>query len=705
MDVEDFRPMLIMQINSDYENPEERSEAYLSQVIKALEDSGQCINYSPVMLNAVGYRGKKLELAGYCFDEFDKTLNLYICKYSGGELSEVLIKTEIERQFAKLNYFIKSVFDASIFKYIKTDTNEYNVAKFILENRGEIERYVFVLITDDILSERKINDLNLEFIDGKSTQPVIWDIKRFCELSTTDNDIEESEINFEDYGFSGISCIKANEVSDGADYNAYLCVMPAKLLSDIFEVYGGKLLETNVRSFLSAKGKVNRGIKNTIQKEPKRFFAYNNGISTTATDVTVKKFSDGLKITKIKSLQIVNGGQTTVSIYSAEHGKPKFNLDGIYVPMKICVISSENSDEITQRISEYSNSQNKVSKADFFSNDPFQMKIEKISRHLDAPPKPGSIYSTKWYYERARGSYAQEQLGMTAAQLKDYLITNPKNQVLTKTDFARYRNTFDMKPDLVSKGPQMNMGVYAEEIDKIWHSTEEHGVAGSKINDTYFKDTVAMAIIFNDLDKMIADKKLTPWYISGFKQNLVIYTISRFMLEIHNLGAGYSLDFNRIWKNQTTPECLKSQLHELAKDVHDVLTDPDRPKILVPEYAKDKRCWDAVRKITVSISPDVGEYILSKKKVKEAAKTAETAESNHLRMKANFWVVEKGQEFWDRVRAWGIENSTLSTDEKSVLNVAATMETKRKPPTEAQSNWIVKIYNRLVDDGFDGEKY
>ena len=97
--------------------------------------------------------------------------------------------------------------------------------------------------------------------------------------------------------------------------------MPGKTLANIYEKWGNRLLEKNVRVFLQAKGSVNKGIRNTIDDDPSMFFAYNNGITATADDIKVEDLPRGRAITQIKNLQIVNGGQTTASIYSAYKNK------------------------------------------------------------------------------------------------------------------------------------------------------------------------------------------------------------------------------------------------------------------------------------------------------------------------------------------------------------------------------------------------
>ena len=101
------------------------------------------------------------------------------------------------------------------------------------------------------------------------------------------------------------------------------------------------------------------------------FFAYNNGIAATATEVDTEQTPEGLVITRIKDLQIVNGGQTTASIANAVLTARKnefIDLERIKVPMKISVLDHDMSEKIIPKISEYSNSQNKVDASDFFSN-------------------------------------------------------------------------------------------------------------------------------------------------------------------------------------------------------------------------------------------------------------------------------------------------------------------------------------------------
>ena len=252
-------------------------------------------------------------------------------------------------------------------------------------------------------------------------------------------------------------------------YTSYLAVINGKLLADMYIKYGSRLLEGNVRSFLSVRGKINKGIRNTIRDHPELFFAYNNGIVVTATDIEVKNTSTGLKIKKFTNLQVINGGQTTASIANAvlqDNAEDKVNC--INVPMKLTVVNAQRANEMIPNIARYANSQNKVDESDFFSNSPFHVRIEELSRKVYAPPANGIPYETIWFYERAKGQYTQEQMKLTKSEKRNYIKLRPKKQVIKKIDLAKYLMSYNQLPHIVSKGNQYNMRVFADKIEKIW---------------------------------------------------------------------------------------------------------------------------------------------------------------------------------------------------------------------------------------------
>ena len=160
-------------------------------------------------------------------------------------------------------------------------------------------------------------------------------------------------------------------------------------------------------------------------------------------------------IKKIRDMQIVNGGQTTASIYNASQDKKMpADLTKVYVQMKLSVISSpENMDEIVPRISAFANTQNKIQLADFSANDAFHRRVEELSRTIWAPAQNG-LKPVNWFYERARGQYADMlSRESTTLRRKQFKETHPS---FTKTDLAKYENTWDQLPFYVSEGAQKN---------------------------------------------------------------------------------------------------------------------------------------------------------------------------------------------------------------------------------------------------------
>ncbi|HBL4134426.1 TPA: AIPR family protein, partial [Salmonella enterica subsp. enterica serovar Derby] len=338
--------------------------------------------------------------------------------------------------------------------------------------------------------------LESEDIDEIPTECQIWSIERLFNICSSDIGRNAVEIDFKEYTSNGISCLNASETIT-KDFRSFLCIIPGTVLADIYDKYGSLLLEGNVRSFLSTKVAVNKKIRTTIIDFPERFFAYNNGISATAMNVQIESTSEGQRLIAAKDFQIINGGQTTASLSNARY-KDKCNLNEVFVQMKLTVIekiADEEAIKLIQDISRSSNSQNKVSDADFFSTHPFHVQMEHFSQKLYARAINGSQFDTKWFYERARGQYLQKQMRLTRAEKKKFLLQNPKNQLITKTDLAKVRNTWDGFPHIVSRGAQTNFIDFAEKTTKEWNKGEV-----DKFSDKYFQETVALLLIYKYME-------------------------------------------------------------------------------------------------------------------------------------------------------------------------------------------------------------
>jgi hypothetical protein len=159
-------------------------------------------------------------------------------------------------------------------------------------------------------------------------------------------------------------------------YDCYLAIIPGEVLAKLYKEYSNELLESNVRAFLGQAGTFNKGIRDTIRTKPQMFLPYNNGITATAERVETQIIDNQLVITKLNDFQIVNGGQTTASLFHTQRKFKDADLSKIYVQMKLTVIKDKEQKNIeVPNISRFANSQNKVTELDLSSNNPYLINL------------------------------------------------------------------------------------------------------------------------------------------------------------------------------------------------------------------------------------------------------------------------------------------------------------------------------------------
>lgn len=149
----------------------------------------------------------------------------------------------------------------------------------------------------------------------------VWDMDRIFKLSEAEQGIREFDIHFESEYGSALQMMHIPNENENGLIDCYIGVIPAKLLAELYDEWGPKLVERNVRSFLQARGGTNKGIRDTLKDARQRelFIAYNNGISSVAKAGDIERIGDSnlFSIKTLTSWQIVNGGQTTASIHQA----------------------------------------------------------------------------------------------------------------------------------------------------------------------------------------------------------------------------------------------------------------------------------------------------------------------------------------------------------------------------------------------------
>lgn len=659
------------------------------QDLNVISDFEECFD--------IGKFGRKnYRVDAYSFDDYDCSMSIFIADFEGEDIISTLTLTEAKALFEKINTFLDGSLNGNFRHEMEISTPVYDFVERIVNLENAIRKFRFFIVTDKIMSE-KISSFEQGEINGIPIEYNIWDMQRLYRVMSTGDGHEPVEINFLELTENGLPCLEASDASTD-DVKCLLCVIPGEILADLYDTYGSTLLEGNVRSFLSAKGNVNKNIRKTILEadgESKRmFFAYNNGISATATSVEINVGQGGSFITSINNLQIVNGGQTTASLSNTRF-KDKADLSGIYVQMKLTVIPNhEQAQILIPKISRGSNSQNKVSDADFFSNHEFNVRMQQISRRIYAPAVNGLQYETHWFYERSRGQYEQEQSKMTKAEKKKYQMQNPKEQKITKTDIAKYQNAWREYPYFVSLGAQKNFTKFANFIVEEWDKDD------IQFNEQFYRNIVVIAIIFKCIDKIVPKQE---WYEKGYKANIVVYTLSYLHYLINVQYPAHELNMRLIWDKQKVPDNLYDELVKMTKFVFLHITDDKRPITNVTEWCKKEQCWIALKAKKYEISSSIEDILIDKEEIKKVRLNGrrEHIVVNGIQVQAE--VVSKGQEYWEAALSWGKSKNLLNEIEMSFLSAATKMNVGRIP-SEKQCQRIVNIEAKLLDEGFLGKR-
>ena len=415
MDAQEFRKDFLENVKAEAAATGEGScAAFVGAMAQYLIEAEVLPDFTPSFYTSTTSTRKRYRVDGYVLDEFDYTMNLIIADYDGAE-ERTMGKAASSTNFQRLCVFVDQALNTRLYKEIEMSTPCADLIDLLRLEKERIRKYRLLIFTDADVSDTLKNLDNLD-IGGIPAECQIWDIERLFRVCCSDLGRQNIEIDFREYIPEGIPCLEASSAST-AEYNSYLCIIPGKVLADIYDKYGSQLLEGNVRSFLSTKVAVNKKIRETILKCPSMFFAYNNGVSATAMDVEIERSANGTHIVSARDFQIINGGQTTASLSNTRH-KDKADLKGIYVQMKLTEIDESDMDrstELVRNISRSSNSQNKVTDADFFSTHPFHVRMEQHSRRIFAPAEAGAQYETKWFYERAKGQFLQAHGGKSDA--------------------------------------------------------------------------------------------------------------------------------------------------------------------------------------------------------------------------------------------------------------------------------------------------
>ncbi|MCB0538807.1 MAG: AIPR family protein [Bacteroidetes bacterium] len=637
---------------------EDKFTEYCIEVLESIGKSEGARVLSYVHPNSQG--GIDWKINGYCLKDITKdtnnkeyyeTLDLFVTLYKS-EYSYNITKDEYIKTLNQVKRFINGALKKHI-DYLDPSHSELIQLISKIGSLGDyFDRINVYFLTNGFTNHEK-DKLEINAIDVYVHN---WDVSRLFKINESNSVHEPIEIDFEKFTDEGkgLQCLQVPNIDEL--YDCYLAIVPGEILSKLYKEYSNELLESNVRAFLGQAGKFNKGIRDTIRSKPQMFLPYNNGITATAESVETKLVDNQLIITRLNDFQIVNGGQTTASLY---HTKKKFkdaDLSKIFVQMKLTVIKDKEQKNIeVPNISRFANSQNKVSELDLSSNNPYFIQIENLSRKKYVVNPDNKNQSLLWFFERTNGQYRETLNKQTPAQQKRFKEQNPQDRKFVKSDVAKFINLWELEPNFVAQGSQKNFVHYTKKIEELIKKGKFPG-------ENFYRKLIANAIIFKTTNSLFGRKGVNAIGDTNLKAFTVAYTVSFF----HYLTKN-RLDLWKIYEYQRIDDNLSNQLSKLLVFVYNHFLN-EASGSLISEYAKRSTTWEKLKSTQYSINliSILDEYLISEEEKLQSENEKELDINNIEDTVFLISEIQKmGLRFWDGFRVY-IDNKKLNQFDWSI---------------------------------------
>jgi len=641
--IEELKADVASLVYSDGEGAsfEDKFTEYCIEVFESIGKSEGARVLSYIHPNSQG--GIDWKINGYCLKDqikddsnrtYFETLDLFITSFRNDSFEYNIPKDEYTKSLNQIKRFINSSLKRHI-DYIDHSHTELNELIKIIGRQGkDFDRInVYFLINGFSNHEKEkleINDVDV-FVHT-------WDVARLFKINESNSVHEPIEIEFEKFTAEGkgLQCLQVPSIDEM--YDCYLAIVPGEVLANLYKEFSNELLESNVRAFLGQAGKFNKGIRDTIRTKPQMFLPYNNGITATAESVETKSVDGQTVITRLNDFQIVNGGQTTASLYHTQKKYKEADLSKIFVQMKLTVIKDKEQKNIeVPNISRFANSQNKVSELDLSSNNPYFVQIENLSRKKYVVNPENKNQSLLWFFERANGQYRETLNKQTPSQQKKFKEQNPSHLKFVKSDVAKYINLWELEPNFVSQGSQKNFIHFTKKINILVSKNKLPG-------ENLYKKLIANAILFKTTDKLFGRKGADAIGDTNLKSFTVAYTVSYFHYLTDN-----RLDLWKIYEDQKIDDVLTNYFKKLLVFVYDHLV-KEASNSLISEYAKRESSWNKLKETNYNedLKKILSDYLISNQEKEERENEKEIDTNNQEdRLFIISEIYKFGLKFWD----------------------------------------------------------
>ncbi len=671
--IEELKSDVASRVYSEGEGAsfEDKFTEYSLEVLESIGKSEGARVLSYIHPNNQG--GIDWKINGFCLKDFVKdenkkeyyeTLDLIITYYKN-EYDYNITKDDYTKSLNQIKRFINAALKRQIDYIDKANAELYHLISVIEKQGREFDRInVYFLINGFSNHDKEKIDISDDDIFVHT-----WDISRLFKINESNSVHEPIEIDFQNFteNSNGLQCLQVPSIDEM--YDCYLAIVPGEILAKLYKEYSNELLESNVRAFLGQAGKFNKGIRETIRTKPQMFLPYNNGITATAESVETKIEDNHLVISKLYDFQIVNGGQTTASLYHTQKKFKDADLSKIFVQMKLTVIKDKDQKNIeVPNISRYANSQNKVSELDLSSNNPYFVQIENLSRKKYVVNPENKNQSLLWFFERANGQYRETLNKQTPAQQRIFKLQNPTSLKFVKSDIAKYINIWELEPHYVSQGAQKNFIHYTKKITELVSKNRLPG-------ENFYRKLIANAILFKSTDKLFGRKNVDAIGDTNLKSFTVAYTVSY----LHYLTDN-RIDLWKIYDEQKVNDILLVQLKRLIVFVYDHLV-TEASGTLISEYAKRQSSWDKLKQANYKedlIQLLDQNYIIS---VEEKENRDNEKDLNVNNVEDTVFIISEiqklGLKFWDGFKFYIEKNNLNEFDWSQSLDIINRIRNKK----------------------------
>lgn len=670
--IEELKSNVASRVYSEGEGAsfEDKFTEYCLEVLESIGKSEGARVLSYVHPNSQG--GIDWKINGYCLKdlvknedkkEYYESLDLFVTFYKN-EYDYNITKDDYTKSLNQIKRFINSALKRHIDYIDKAHTELYHLIGIIGRQGKDFDRINVYFLVNGFSNHEKEK---IEIADA-DVYVHTWDVNRLFKINESNSIHEPIEIEFEKFteNGKGLQCLQVPSIDEM--YDCYLAIVPGVILAELYKEYSNELLESNVRAFLGQAGKYNKGIMKTIREKPQMFLPYNNGITATAESVETRIVDNQLVITKLNDFQIVNGGQTTASLYHTQKKHKDADLSKIFVQMKLTVIKDkEQKNTEVPNISRFANSQNKVSELDLSSNNPYFIQIENLSRKKYVVNPENKNQSLLWFFERASGQFRESLNKLKDKQQKIFKEQNPASLKFVKSDVAKFINGWELEPHYVAQGSQKNFIHYMKKITDLVSKNKLPG-------ENFYRKLIANAILFKTTDQLFGRKGVNAIGDTSLKALSVAYTVSYFHYLTNN-----RVDLWRIYEHQKIDDFLSNHLSELLKFVYNHII-AEASGSLISEYAKRASSWEKLKntKYPEDLISILNDYLISEEEKEQREKEKEIDANNTEN--AIFILSEiqkKGLKFWDGFRLYIDNNKPEGFDWSIAFELVSRLKNKR----------------------------